>query len=99
MSKSKEPVLYIGNCLYCDKGLYSNMGGWIASPKFTPTRVVRHFCHNGKDGSCFDRYCNFINDLQINAEMAHVSTLETDWQNRLPYKQMIEEFLKKGKST
>jgi len=40
---------------------------------------------------------DFINDLKINAEIAHVNTMETDWQNRLPYKQMIEEFLKKGK--
>lgn len=97
MAKKKELELYVGNCLYCNKSLYSNMGGWIASPKFTPTRVMRYFCHNGKEGSCFDRYSSFTYQLQLNAEMAHVSTLDTNWEDKPPYKQMIENFFKEGK--
>ena len=27
------------------------MGGWII------TYSKKYFCHNGKDGSCFDNYC------------------------------------------
>ena len=26
------------------------MGGWIINSK-------KYFCHDGKDGSCFDKYC------------------------------------------
>ena len=29
------------------------MGGWII------THTKKYFCHDGKDGSCFDKYCNF----------------------------------------
>jgi len=94
MSKSKELSLYVSNCFYCNKGLYSDMGGWIASPKFHPTRIIRYFCHNGKNGSCFDKYSVFIRDLTLNAEMAHVSTLDTSWQDKQPFKKMIEDFLK-----
>ena len=28
------------------------MGGWII------TYSKKYFCHDGKDGSCFDKYCN-----------------------------------------
>ena len=28
------------------------MGGWIITHK------KQYFCHDGKDGSCFDLYCN-----------------------------------------
>ena len=28
------------------------MGGWII------THTRKYFCHDGKDGSCFDKYCN-----------------------------------------
>ena len=99
VKSKKEPTLYVANCFYCNKSLYSNTGGWIASPKFEPTRVTRYFCHDGKDGSCFDKYCNFTQELKLNAEMAHVSTFNTNWENNPPYKQMIEEFLQKGKAT
>ena len=27
------------------------MGGWIITAK------KQYFCHDGKDGSCFDKYC------------------------------------------
>ena len=98
MAKIKERVLYVNNCFYCNKSLYSNMGGWIASPKFTPTRVTRYFCHDGKDGSCFDKYCNFVQDLKLNAEMAHVSTLDTNWQDNPPYKKIQTKWKKKTSS-
>ena len=31
--------------------LLSNEGGWIVNAE------KKHFCHDGKDGSCFDKYC------------------------------------------
>jgi hypothetical protein len=30
----------------------NTMGGWII------TYSKKYFCHDGKDGSCFDKYCN-----------------------------------------
>jgi hypothetical protein len=32
--------------------LLNTMGGWII------TYSKKYFCHDGKDGSCFDKYCN-----------------------------------------
>ena len=34
------------------KELLNTMGGWII------TYSKKYFCHDGKDGSCFDKYCN-----------------------------------------
>jgi hypothetical protein len=31
--------------------LMSDAGGWIVTAK------KQRFCHDGKDGSCFDKYC------------------------------------------
>ena len=38
-------------CEECNKELLSNEGGWII------THTKKYFCHDGKDGSCFDNYC------------------------------------------
>ena len=37
---------------WCKKELLNTMGGWII------TYSKKYFCHDGKDGSCFDKYCN-----------------------------------------
>ena len=40
-----------GYCEECGKQLISDAGGWII------TATKKYFCHDGKDGSCFDNYC------------------------------------------
>jgi hypothetical protein len=42
---------YCGYCKECDKQLMSDAGGWIVTAK------REYFCHDGKEGSCFDNYC------------------------------------------
>ena len=49
--RKKQTVLLCGTCQECGRQLLSNEGGWI----ITYTR--KYFCHDGKDGSCFDNYC------------------------------------------
>ena len=49
-NKSKA-LLICGWCNVCQKELLRNEGGWIVNA------VKKHFCHDGKDGSCFDKYC------------------------------------------
>ena len=47
----KNVVRLCGICEECNKELLSNEGGWII------THTKKYFCHDGKDGSCFDNYC------------------------------------------
>jgi len=50
----KKPInlsLICGYCEWCKKQLLSDAGGWIVTAK------KQKFCHDGKDGSCFDNYC------------------------------------------
>ena len=49
--KLKSTVLVCGYCKECGKQLLSDEGGWIVTHK------KEYFCHDGKDGSCFDNYC------------------------------------------
>jgi len=49
--RPKEQLLICGYCEVCNKELTSDMGGWIVNAQ------KKRFCHNGKDGSCFDNYC------------------------------------------
>ena len=49
--KPKVQSLICGYCKECDKQLMSDEGGWIVTHK------REYFCHNGKEGSCFDNYC------------------------------------------
>jgi hypothetical protein len=49
--KKKSTVLVCGTCQECGRELLSNQGGWIVTHK------KQYFCHDGKDGSCFDNYC------------------------------------------
>ena len=49
--KKKSTVLVCGYCQECDRQLLSNEGGWIITNK------REYFCHDGKDGSCFNKYC------------------------------------------
>ena len=46
-----KAVMAVGWCNVCKKELLSDAGGWIV------TAAKKHFCHDGKDGSCFDNYC------------------------------------------
>ena len=49
--KQKIKSLICGHCQECNKQLMSDEGGWIVTHK------KQYFCHNGKEGSCFDNYC------------------------------------------
>ena len=49
--KPKQQSLICGYCETCNKQLISDEGGWII------TANKQYFCHDGKDGSCFDNYC------------------------------------------
>jgi hypothetical protein len=48
-NKSKA-LLICGWCNVCQKEMLSNEGGWIVNAE------KKHFCHDGRDGSCFDKY-------------------------------------------
>ena len=50
-NKSKNRTFICGYCDWCKKELLSDEGGWII------THTKKYFCHDGKDGSCFDNYC------------------------------------------
>jgi len=49
--RPKQQSLICGYCETCSKQLMSDEGGWII------TATKKYFCHDGKDGSCFDNYC------------------------------------------
>ena len=49
--KQKAKSFICGYCKECNKELISDNGGWIITAK------KEYFCHDGKDGSCFDNYC------------------------------------------
>jgi len=48
-NKSKTLII-CGWCNVCQKELLSNEDGWIVNAE------KKHFCHDGRDGSCFDKY-------------------------------------------
>ena len=48
-NKAKS-VMAAGWCNVCQKEMLSDAGGWIVNAE------KKHFCHDGKDGSCFDKY-------------------------------------------
>ena len=50
--KKQSSVRLCGYCEECNKELLSNEGGWIIS-----YNNKKYYCHNGKDGSCYDNYC------------------------------------------
>ena len=49
--KKPSKSLICGYCETCNRQLMSDEGGWIV------TANKQYFCHDGKDGSCFDNYC------------------------------------------
>ena len=49
-NRSKRRVFICGYCVECNKELLNIDGGWIINAEH------KHFCHHGKDGSCFDNY-------------------------------------------
>lgn len=99
-SKRSEPSIFVGNCYYCDKQLYNNNGGWIVShEKDLATKQNMRFCHDGKEGSCFDLYGEFCRKLRIDAEFIGYSTFKTDlWKTKPPFKKLIEEWRNKKTS-
>ena len=50
-NKTKDRIFVCGYCNMCEKELLNNEGGWIINGE------KKHFCHDGRDGSCFDNYC------------------------------------------
>ena len=50
-TRKVNQVYYCGHCEWCNKELTSDMGGWIVTAK------KQYFCHNGREGSCFDQFC------------------------------------------
>ena len=50
--KKQNSVRLCGICEECNKELLSNEGGWIIC-----YNNKKYYCHDGKDGSCFDNYC------------------------------------------
>ena len=44
-------TLVCGYCIMCKRQLLSNEGGWIINAE------KKYFCHEGREGSCFDNYC------------------------------------------
>ena len=51
-NKTKDRIFVCGYCNICEKELLNNEGGWIINAE------KKHFCHDGRDGSCFDKYCH-----------------------------------------
>jgi|TARA_E500000318_G_scaffold10010_1_gene8984 hypothetical protein len=60
--RNKTQSLICGYCETCNRELMSDEGGWII------TAEKKYFCHEGKDGSCFDNYC--VKQLQLRSEDA-----------------------------
>ena len=60
--RKKTQSLICGYCETCNRELMSDEGGWII------TAEKKYFCHEGKDGSCFDNYC--VKQLQLRSEDA-----------------------------
>ena len=101
--KRSERSLFVGNCYYCDKPLYNTDGGWIVShEKDLATKTNMRFCHDGREGSCFDIYGEFCRSLRIDAEFIGYSTFNNNlWKTKPPFKEIIQDFLnqKKTKNT
>tara|TARA_A100000172_G_scaffold59130_3_gene38781 strand:- start:1511 stop:1639 length:129 start_codon:yes stop_codon:yes gene_type:complete len=38
------------------------MGGWIINAE------KKYFCHDGRDGSCFDKYCESRSSIEDSGE-------------------------------
>ena len=62
-NKSKYREFICGYCTWCKKELLNTMGGWIITAK------KQYFCHDGRDGSCFDKYCNLKKEKQCQDTM------------------------------
>ena len=61
-SKKKNAVFFCGRCESCNKELTSDMGGWIINAE------KKYFCHDGRDGSCFDKYCESRSSIEDSGE-------------------------------
>tara|TARA_R100000655_G_scaffold80514_1_gene119937 strand:- start:115 stop:318 length:204 start_codon:yes stop_codon:yes gene_type:complete len=57
-NKTKNRTFVTGYCNKCKKELLNTMGGWIINAE------KKHFCHDGRDGSCFDKYIKEKNNVR-----------------------------------
>ena len=64
-NKSKVKVFICGYCNYCNKELLNNEGGWIINAE------KKHYCHDGRDGSCFDKYIKEKHNVREENEKAY----------------------------
>ena len=48
--KKKDAVYNCGNCDWCGKNLFSDIGGWIVNAE------KKHFCYDSLNYLCFDQY-------------------------------------------
>ena len=62
-NKDRHREFVCGYCTWCKKELLNTMGGWIITHK------KQYFCHDGKDGSCFDKYCHIKKEAQCQDTM------------------------------
>ena len=62
-NKNKYREFVCGYCNWCKKELVNPMGGWIINAE------KKHFCHDGRDGSCFDKYCHIKKEAQCQDTM------------------------------
>ena len=69
--RKKNQSLICGYCETCNRQLMSDEGGWII------TANKQYFCHDGKDGSCFDNYC------VLKLEQQKAKTQITDLQKKV----------------
>ena len=51
-NKNRHREFVCGYCDWCKKELLNTMGGWIINAE------KKHFCHDGREGSCFYKYSN-----------------------------------------
>ena len=59
----RKMVRICGICNQCGKEMLSDAGGWIINAE------KKHFCHDGRDGSCFDKYCHTKKEAQCRDTM------------------------------
>ena len=58
LNKNRHREFVCGYCDWCKKELLNTMGGWIINAE------KKHFCHDSRDGSCFDKYIKEKNNVR-----------------------------------
>ena len=57
-NKNRHREFVCGYCDWCKKELLNTMGGWIINAE------KKHFCHDSRDGSGFDKYIKEKNNVR-----------------------------------